>query len=75
MMWIQVTGYNGGKEYINVEKAVHIITLKSAASPYLNSRVFFSGDEEDYMSCRETVEELMILINKERELIRKMSGE
>jgi hypothetical protein len=75
MMWIQVTGYNGGKEYINVEKAVLIITLKSAAAPYLNSRVFFSGDEEDYMSCHETVEELMILINKERELIRKMSGE
>ena len=78
MIWITVTpAYRseGQKEYVNAEALAHIAHFDSSPSqPKGRSRLYFIGDDENYMTIQETPSEVMTLINKERELIRALSG-
>lgn len=79
MIWITVTPayrLENQKEYINAETLAHIAHFDSSPSqPKGRARLYFVGDDENYMTVQETPSEVMILINKERELIRKLSGQ
>lgn len=79
MIWIAVTpAYHPSdkKEYVNAKTLAHIANFDSSpAQPKGRSRLYFVGDDENYMTVQETPTEVMELINKERALIRAMTGE
>lgn len=79
MIWIAVTpAYRTSdqKEYVNAQTLAHIANFDSSPSqPSGRSRLYFVGNDENYMTVQETPTEIMELINKERALIRAMTGE
>ncbi len=72
--WIVVHDQQNQSMWINSDLIWRMYSYKNNYTPEVHSMVHKSDQLDDYFQCRETPEEIMILINKERELIRAMEN-
>lgn len=72
MIWIPITDVDGKPQYVNANL---IERLEPHDTGTTKTRMWFIGNEQAYLRVRETCLEILELINKERALIRAMTGE